>query len=133
LRRLVKTKVVPEGVMYTDGFRPHGGPAPCGFKHFRINCRERFATRKRRRINGVENFRGQAKARLKNCYGVSREHFYFYLKEMEPRFKHRKAANLAAFKLAALIKRIVRKDEAVPDRLLFCPRAGVYASRRGLH
>jgi hypothetical protein len=30
---------------------------------------------------------------------VSREHFYFYLKEMEFRFNHRKAANLAAFAL----------------------------------
>jgi transposase-like protein len=41
---------------------------------------------------------------------VSREHFYFYPKEMEFRFNHRKAANLAA-----LIKKIVRKYEAVLD------------------
>lgn len=41
---------------------------------------------------------------------MSREHFYFYPKEMEFRFNHRKAANLAA-----LIKKIVRKYEAVLD------------------
>jgi transposase-like protein len=53
---------------------------------------------------------GYAKTKLKSYYGVSRERFYFYLKGMEFRFNHRKAANLAA-----LIKKIVRKHQAVLD------------------
>lgn len=81
-----------------------------GFKHFRINHQECFATSKRQHINGIENFRGYVKTKLKSYYGVSLEHFYFYLKEMEFRFSHRKVADLAA-----LIKKTVRKHEAVPD------------------
>jgi transposase len=64
----------------------------------------------RQHINGIEDFWGYAKIKLKSYYGVSREHFYFYLKEMGFRFNHRKAANLAA-----LIKKIVRKHQAVLD------------------
>lgn len=65
---------------------------------------------KRSHIDGIENFWGYDKTKLKSYYGVSREYFYFYLKEMELRFNHRDAANLAA-----LIKKIVRKHEAALD------------------
>ena len=110
LRQIIRTKVVPESVIYTDSFRSYDGLVLDGFKHYRINHQEAFATSKRQHINGIENFWGYAKIKLKSYYGVSREHFYFYLKEMEFRFNHRKAANLAA-----LIKKIVRKHEAVLD------------------
>ena len=81
-----------------------------GFKHYRINHQKCFAMSQRNRINSIENFRGYAKTKLKSYYGVSREHYYFYLKEMEFRFNHRKAANGAA-----LIKKIVRKHGTVLD------------------
>ena len=81
-----------------------------GFRHYRINHQKCFATSKRNHINGIENFWGYAKTKLKSYYGVSREHFYFYLKEMEFRFNHRKVADLAA-----LIKKTVRKHQAVLD------------------
>ena len=110
LRQIIRTKVVPESVIYTDSFRSYDGLVLDGFKHFRINHQECFATSKRQHINGIENFWGYAKTKLKSYYGVSREHFYFYLKEMEFRFNHRKVADLAA-----LIKKIVRKHEAVLD------------------
>ena len=101
---------VPESVIYTDSFRSYDGLVLDGFKHYRINHRECFATSKRQHINGIENFWGYAKTKLKSYYGVSRGHFYLYLKEMEFRFNHRKAANLAA-----LIKKTVRKHQAVLD------------------
>ena len=110
LRQIIRTKVVPESVIYTDSFRSYDGLVLDGFKHYRINHQECFAASKRQHINGIENFWGYAKTKLKSYYGVSREHFYFYLKEMEFRFNHRKTANLAA-----LIKKIVRKHEAVLD------------------
>lgn len=110
LRQIIKTKVVPESVIYTDSFRSYDGLVLDGFKHYRINHQECFAMSKRNHINGIENFWGYAKTKLKSYYGVSRQHFYFYLKEMEFRFNHRKAANLAA-----LIKNIVRKHQAVLD------------------
>ncbi len=110
LRQIIKTKVVPESVIYTDSFRSYDGLVLDGFKHYRINHQQCFVMSKRNHINGIENFWGYAKTKLKSYYGVRREHFYFYLKEMEFRFNYRKAANLAA-----LIKKIVRKHAAVLD------------------
>jgi len=110
LRQIIRTKVVPESVIYTDSFRSYDGLVLDGFRHYRINHRKCFAMSKRQHINGIENFWGYAKTKLKSYYGVSRGHFYFYLKEMEFRFNHRGAADLAA-----LIKKIVRKHEAVLD------------------
>ena len=110
LRQIIRTKVVPESVIYTDSFRSYDGLVLGGFKHFRINQQQAFAVSKRQHINGIENFWGYAKTKLKSYYGVSREHFYFYLKEMEFRFNHRKVADLAA-----LIKKTVRKHQAVLD------------------
>ena len=110
LRQIIKTKVVPESVIYTDSFRSYDGLVLDGFKHYRINHQKCFAVNKRQHINGIENFWGYAKTKLKSYYGVSREHFYFYLKEMEFRFNHRKAANLLA-----LIKKTVKKHQAVLD------------------
>ncbi|MCA1850682.1 MAG: IS1595 family transposase [Acidobacteria bacterium] len=110
LRQIIRTKVVPESVIYTDSFRSYDGLVLDGFKHYRINQQECFATSRRQHINGIENFWGYAKTKLKSYYGINRNQFYFYLKEMEFRFNHRRAANLAA-----LIKKIVRKHEAVLD------------------
>jgi len=110
LRQIIRTKVVPESVIYTDSFRSYDGLVLDGFKHYRINHQKYFAMSRRNHINGIENFWGYAKTKLKSYYGVSRGHFYFYLKEMEFRFNHRKAANLAA-----LIKTTVRKHQPVLD------------------
>jgi len=110
LRQIIRTKVVPESVIYTDSFRSYDGLVLDGFRHFRINHQKAFAVSKRNHINGIENFWGYAKTKLKSYYGVSREHFYFYLKEMEFRFNHRKEPDLAA-----LIKKTVRKHQAVLD------------------
>jgi transposase len=110
LRQIIKTKVIPESVIYTDSFRSYDGLVLDGFKHYRINHQEVFATSKRQHINGIENFWGYAKTKLKSYYGVSRNQFYFYLKEMEFRYNHREAPDLQA-----LITKIVRKHGAVLD------------------
>jgi transposase len=56
LRQIIKMKVVPESVIYTDRFRSYDGLVLDGFKHFRINHQECFATSKRNHINVIENF-----------------------------------------------------------------------------
>jgi transposase len=109
-RQIIRTKVVPKSVIYTDSFRSYDGLVLDGFKHYRINHQECFAKSKRQHINGIENFWGYAKTKLKSYYGINRNQFYFYLKEMEFRFNHRKTVNLAA-----LIKKTVCKHEAVLD------------------
>jgi transposase len=110
LRQIIRTKVVPESVIYTDSFRSYDGLVLDGFRHFRINHQKAFAVSKRNHINGIQNFWGYAKTKLKSYYGVSREHFYFYLKEMEFRFNNRIEPDLAA-----LIKKTVRKHQTVLD------------------
>jgi transposase len=43
LRQIIKTKVVPESVIYTNSFRSYDGLVLDGFKHYRINHQECFA------------------------------------------------------------------------------------------
>ncbi len=89
LRTIIRTKVIPESVIYSDSFRSYNGLVLDGFKHYRIDHDKEFTNRKRNHINGIENFWGYAKTKLKRYYGVSREHYYLYLKEMEFKFNNR--------------------------------------------
>ena len=81
-----------------------------GFKHYRINHDQQFKQGKRNHINGIENFWGYAKTKLKRYYGINRNYFYLYLKEMEFRFNNRKTPNLGS-----IIKRIIKKNKVVLD------------------
>jgi len=105
LQQIIRTNVVPESVVYSDSFRSYDGLVLDGFKHYRINHSKEFAKGKRNHINGIENFWGYAKTKLKRYYGIDRKHFYLYLKEMEFRFNHRKHSNLGL-----LIRKIVRNS-----------------------
>jgi transposase len=89
LRKIIRTKVIPRSVIYSDRFHSYDGLVLDGFKHFRINHDEEFSNGKGNHINGIENFWGYVKTKLKRYYGVSRTHYYLYLKEMEFRFNHR--------------------------------------------
>lgn len=89
LRSIIRTQVIPESVIYSDSFRSYDGLVLDGFKHFRINHDDEFSNGKKNHINGIENFWGYAKTKLKRYYGVSRSHLYLFLKEMEFRFNQR--------------------------------------------
>ncbi len=89
LRRIIRTRVIPESAIYSDSFRSYNGLVLDGFKHYRIDHDSGFINEGRSHINGIENFWGYAKTKLKRYYGVSREHYYLYLKEMEFRFNNR--------------------------------------------
>ena len=93
LRKIIRTQVVPESIIYSDGFRSYDGLILDGFKHYRIRHEETFA-RKYNHINGIENFWGFTKTKLKKYYGINRKYLYLYLKEMEFRFNNRKDPNL---------------------------------------
>jgi transposase-like protein len=45
-------------MIYADISRFYDGLVLDGFKHYRINHQEAFATSKRHQINGIENFWG---------------------------------------------------------------------------
>lgn len=74
LQGIIRSKVIPQSVIYSDSFRSYDGLVLDGFKHFRISHDDEFSDGKNNHINGIENFWGFAKTKLKRYYGVSRTH-----------------------------------------------------------
>lgn len=109
LRAVIRQKVPKGSTIYSDQFSGCDGLITEGYRHYRINHGEGFATSRRRHINGSENFWGYAKTKLKRYYGISRSQFLLYLKEMEFRFNHRHED------LSLLIRRILKQAKPVLD------------------
>lgn len=82
---IIREKVKPDSIVYTDRFRSSSALDVSERTHYRINHSERFAD-KQNHINGIENFWNQAKRHLRKFNGVPKEHFHLYLKECEWRF-----------------------------------------------
>lgn len=110
LRKIIRTKIIPESIIYSDGFRSYDGLVLDGFKHYRIDHYRTFVNSRCHHINGIENFWGYAKTKLKRYSGINRKYFYLYLKEMEFRFNHRKHPNLGL-----LIRKILLRNNCVLD------------------
>jgi transposase len=90
---IIREKIRPDSIVYTDSFRAYDVLDVSEFHHVRINHSERFAD-SATHINGIENFWNQAKRHLRRFNGIPRQHFNLYLKECEWRFNHRPANNL---------------------------------------
>ena len=84
---IIREKVKPDSIVYTDTFRSYNALDVSEFKQYRINHSKLF-TKKHNHINGIENFWNQAKRHLRKFNGIPREHFYLFLKECEWRFNH---------------------------------------------
>ena len=82
---IIRSKVVPHSVVYTDCWTGYNKLDSSGFRHYRINHSELFADKKNH-INGIENFWNQAKRHLRKFNGVPKENFHLFLKECEWRF-----------------------------------------------
>lgn len=89
LRAIIHQKVPQGSTIYSDQLAVYDGLITQGYRHYRINHSKVFATGRRQHINGIENFWGYAKTKLKRYYGIPRSQFLLYLKEMEFRFNHR--------------------------------------------
>jgi len=85
LMPIIREKVTPDSVVYTDHFRAYNALDVSEFHHLRINHSELFANEKNH-INGIENFWNQAKRHLRRFNGIKKEHFHWFLKECEWRF-----------------------------------------------
>jgi len=109
LRAVIRRKVPRGTTIYSDQFSAYDGLITQGYRHYRINHGQGFAPSQRRHINGIENFWGYAKTKLKRYYGIPRTQFFLYLKEMEFRFNHRHAD------LPVLIRRILKSAKPVLD------------------
>ena len=87
LMPIIRQKIKPDSVVYTDSFRSYNALDVSEFKHYRINHSELFADKKNH-INGIENFWNQAKRVLRKYNGIPVKHFYLFLKECEFRFNY---------------------------------------------
>ena len=88
LMPIIKSRVVPESIFYTDCFASYDVIDVSTFHHRRIDHAKAFAEGKgnERRINGIENFWNQVKRHLRRYNGIPRKSFYYFLKECEWRF-----------------------------------------------
>ncbi|AGO15798.1 IS1595 family transposase [Glaesserella parasuis] len=84
---IIREKVKPDCIVYTDFYRSYDVLDVSEFNHFRINHSTHFAE-KQNHINGIENFWNQAKRHLGKFNGIPKAHFELYLKECEWRFNH---------------------------------------------
>ncbi len=90
---IIREKIRPHSIVYTDSFRAYDVLDVSEFHHYRINHSELFAD-KQNHINGIENFWNQSKRHLRRYNGIPRDHFHLFLKECEWRFNYRPVANL---------------------------------------
>lgn len=88
LMPIIRQKVKPDSVVYTDCYRSYNALDVSEFHHFRINHSTHFAEHKFNHINGIENFWNQAKRVLRKYNGIPKENFYLFLKECEFRFNY---------------------------------------------
>ena len=84
---IIKEKVIPDSIVYSDCWRGYNALDVSDFKHFRINHSLLFADRKNH-INGIENFWNQAKRHMRKFNGIPKHHFHLFLKECEWRFNN---------------------------------------------
>jgi transposase len=99
---IIRDKIVPDSIVYTDSFRSYNVLDTSEFKHFRINHSKLFAD-KHNHINGIENFWNQAKRHLRKFNGIPKHHFNLFLKECEWRFNI-KQPNKLLIDLKAILK-----------------------------
>jgi transposase len=88
LMQAIRSRILPDSVVYTDAFSSYDVLDVSEFHHHRINHSYTFSTGKGRHINGIENFWNQAKRVLRKYNGIPRKHFPLFLKECEFRFNY---------------------------------------------
>jgi transposase len=87
LMKVVRRKVAPDSIVYTDAYRSYNALDVSAFHHQRVNHSERFAEGSNH-INGIENFWNQAKRVLRKYNGIPKTSFPLFLKECEFRFNY---------------------------------------------
>ena len=105
LQAIIRGKVEPESIIYSDGWRGYNGLVDVGYgKHLRVDHGRNEFAKGKAHINGIEGFWGFAKSRLTRFRGMNKETFFLHLKECEFRFNHRE------LNLYKMILKIVRQN-----------------------
>ena len=83
---IIREKVLPDSIVYTDSFQVYDVLDVSEFHHRRVNHSKVFVSKRGHHINGIENFWNQAKRHLRRFNGIPKASFYWFLKECEWRF-----------------------------------------------
>lgn len=83
---IIREKVLPDSMVYTDSFQVYDVLDVSEFHHRRVNHSKVFVSEHGHHINGIENFWNQAKRHLRRFNGIPKGSFYWFLKECEWRF-----------------------------------------------
>jgi transposase len=83
---IIKERVKPDSIVYSDCLRSYDVLDVSEFHHRRVNHSKEYVDIARNHINGIENFWSQAKRHLRKYNGIPKEHFSLFLKECEWRF-----------------------------------------------
>jgi transposase len=83
---IIREKVKPDSIVYTDSFKVYDVLDVSEFHHRRVNHSKEYVNAQGHHINGIENFWNQAKRHLRRFNGIPKDSFYGFLKECEWRF-----------------------------------------------
>lgn len=93
---IIRRRVRPDSIVYTDGLSVYDALDVAGFRHRRIDHGDAFADISGAHLNGIENFppadggsASQAKRHLRRYNGIPWQHFELFLKEGAWRFNYR--------------------------------------------
>ena len=87
LMGIIQKRIVPDSIVYSDGYHSYNVLDVSEFKHYQINHSKLFAD-KQNHINGIENFWNQAKRQMRRFNGMPAKHFPLFLKECDWRFNN---------------------------------------------
>jgi transposase len=87
LMPIIRQKVLPDSIVYTDCWTAYNALDVSEFRHERINHGIEYASG-HNHINGIENFWNQAKRVLRKYNGIPKQHFHLFIKECEFRFNY---------------------------------------------
>ena len=88
LMNIIREKIIPDSIVYTDSYRAYAALDVSQFQHFRIDHSNDFVRNGHNHINGIENFWNQAKRHLRRYNGIPKANFFYFLKECEWRFNN---------------------------------------------
>jgi len=86
LMPIIRERVRPDSIVYTDSFTAYDTLDVSEFRHRRVNHSKTFVSKRGHHINGIENFWNQTKRHMRRFNGIPASHFHLYLKECEWRF-----------------------------------------------
>ncbi|GHS98324.1 hypothetical protein AGMMS50296_5910 [Alphaproteobacteria bacterium] len=78
---IIKEKVMPDSIVYTDSFKAYHALDVSEFKHYRMNHTQ-FLADKYNPIKEMENFWNQAKRHLRIFKDIPKEYFYLFQKSV---------------------------------------------------